>query len=78
MQPMDWLEAIARSLIIDRQDKYLCFQAPTHYISDFLFLCHACIEGDPVDWSFATWFEHNRLLRLGSQTLEDLVDQVPS
>ena len=78
MQPMDWLEAVARSLIIDRQDKYLCFQAPTHYISEFLFLCHACIEGDPVDWSFATWFEHNRLLRLGSQTLEDLVDQVPS
>jgi hypothetical protein len=78
MQPMDWLEAIARSLVIDRQDKYLCFQAPTHYINDFLFLCHACIDGDPVDWSFATWFEHNRLLRFGSQTLEELIHRVPS
>ncbi|KAF2994049.1 hypothetical protein E8E13_001135 [Curvularia kusanoi] len=78
MQPMDWLEAIARSLVIDRQDKYLCFQAPTHYITDFLFLCHACIDGYPVDWSFETWFDHNRLLKFGDRTLEDLVNQAPS
>ncbi|KAF1359056.1 hypothetical protein EJ07DRAFT_179225 [Lizonia empirigonia] len=78
MNPMDWLEAIARSLVIDRQDKYLCFQAPVHYITDFLFLCHACLDGNPVDWSFSTWFEHNRQLRFGDHTLEDLVNKVPS
>ncbi|CAG5166866.1 uncharacterized protein ALTATR162_LOCUS6989 [Alternaria atra] len=77
MSPMDWLEAIARSLVIDRQDKYLCFQAPVNYITDFLYLCHACIDGDPVDWSFATWFEHNRQLIFGSTSLEDHVRQVP-
>lgn len=78
MQPMDWLEAIARSLVIDRQDKYLCFQAPVHYITDFLFLCHACVDGYPVDWSFSTWFEYNRRLKFGANTLEQLIDQVPS
>ncbi|KAF9698563.1 hypothetical protein EKO04_003854 [Ascochyta lentis] len=78
MQPMDWLEAIARSLVVDRQDKYLCFQAPVHYITDFLFLCHACIDGNPVDWSFSTWFEHNRQLKIGNITLEDLINVVPS
>jgi hypothetical protein len=77
MQPMDWVEAIARSLVLDRQDKYLCFQAPVHYIADFLFLCHACINGDPVDWSFSTWFEHNRQLKLGHHTLEGLINQMP-
>jgi hypothetical protein len=78
MQHMDWLEAIARSLVIDRQDKYLCFQAPVHYVTDFLFLCHACVDGDPVDWTFSTWFEHNRHLTFGDNTLKQLIDQVPS
>jgi hypothetical protein len=73
MLPMDWLEAIARSLVLDRQDKYLRFHAPQHYVTDFLYLCHACIANDPVDWSFSTWFEQNRHLRFGDQTLEDLV-----
>ena len=78
MQPMDWLEAIARSLVLDRQDKYLCFQAPVHYVTDFLFFCHACIDGDPVDWSFSAWFEHNKQLKFGPHTLEELINQVPS
>ncbi|KAL7770269.1 hypothetical protein CFE70_000202 [Pyrenophora teres f. teres 0-1] len=77
-QPSDWLEAIATSLVIDRQDKYLCFQAPVHYIGDFLFLCHACVDGDPIDWSFSTWFEYNRRLLFGTTSLEDLVKQVPT
>jgi hypothetical protein len=78
MLPMDWLEAIAHSLVLDRQDKYLCYHAPQHYITDFIFLCHACIEQDPVDWSFLTWFEHNRNLRFGTHTMEDLVKSVPA
>jgi hypothetical protein len=78
MLPMDWLEAIARSLVLDRKDKYLCYYAPQHYINDFLFLCQACIAQDPADWSFATWFEHNKRLNFGDQTLEDLVMSVPT
>ncbi|KAH8730513.1 heterokaryon incompatibility protein-domain-containing protein [Phaeosphaeriaceae sp. PMI808] len=77
MLPMDWLEVIARSLVLDRQDKYLCYQCPQHYITDFVSLCHACIAEDPVDWSFSTWFEHNRSLILGHQTLEEVVLDVP-
>jgi hypothetical protein len=75
--PMELLEAITRSLVIDRQDKYLCFKAPVHYINDFLFLCHACMDGNPVDGGFSTWFEHNRHLYFGNASLEDLVSQVP-
>jgi hypothetical protein len=77
MLPMDWLEAIARSLVLGRQDKYLCYHATRHHVTDFLFLCHACIEDGPVDWSFLTWFELNRNLRFGSQTMEDLVRSTP-
>jgi hypothetical protein len=77
MLPMDWLEAIAHSLVLGRKDKYLCDHAPQHYIWDFVYLCHACIADDPVDWSFATWFEQNRTLIFGSQTLEELVRAVP-
>ncbi|CAO2651204.1 Nn.00g095010.m01.CDS01 [Neocucurbitaria sp. VM-36] len=78
MLPMEWLEAIARSLVLDRQDKYLCFYAPTHYITDFLHLCRACIDDEPVDWSFATWFDRNRDLRFRNQTLEELICTVPN
>jgi hypothetical protein len=76
MLPMDWLAAIARSLVLDRQDKYLCYHASQEYVAEFLCLCHACIANDPVDWSFSTWFEVNRKLEFGSQTLEDLVRAV--
>ncbi|KAH7361241.1 heterokaryon incompatibility protein-domain-containing protein [Pyrenochaeta sp. MPI-SDFR-AT-0127] len=78
MIPMDWLQAIARSLVLDRQDKYLCFHAPTDYINDFLRLCHACIDAEPVDWSFSTWFDQNRKLRFGDQNLEDIIVSIPT
>ncbi|KAF2830070.1 hypothetical protein CC86DRAFT_403393 [Ophiobolus disseminans] len=78
MLPMDWLEAIARSLVLDRQDKYLCYHAPRHYITDFVLLCQACVAEEPVDWSFSTWFAQNRQLRFGDQSLEDLVWMSPN
>lgn len=78
MLPTDWIEVIARSLVLDRQDKYLCYQAPTHYVSDFVHLCHGCIAEEPVDWSFATWFEQNRHLRFGNQSLEELIRSIPT
>lgn len=78
MLSMDWLDSIVRSLVLDRRDKYLCFHAPPKYITDFIHLCNGCIAEDPVDWSFATWFEQNRYLKFGTQTLEDLIRNVPS
>ncbi|KAH9864800.1 hypothetical protein IAQ61_008745 [Plenodomus lingam] len=78
MLPTDWIELIARSLVLNRQDKYFCFHAPTHYTTDFLHLCHACLAHAPVDWSFSTWFEHNKALVFGTQTLLDLVTNIPS
>ncbi|KAH5305155.1 hypothetical protein HBI23_181910 [Parastagonospora nodorum] len=77
MLPMDWLEGIAQSLVLGRKDKYLCDYAPQHYVWDFVYLCHACIANDPVDWSFASWFELNRNMKFGSQILEELVRAVP-
>ena len=77
MLPMDWLKEIARSVVLDRQDKYLCFHAPTTYVTDFLHLCHACVANEPADWSFTTWFDQNRNLRFGEQTLAELVGNVP-
>jgi hypothetical protein len=74
---MDWLQAIARSLVLDRQDKYLSFQAPQQYLKDFLFLCQSCVSGDPVDWSFSTWFDQNREMRFGTSTLEELIKDIP-
>jgi hypothetical protein len=77
MLPMDWLQAIARSLVLDRQDKYLSFPAPQQYFEDFLSLCQSCVRGDLVDWSFSTWYDQNRYLRFGSSTLEQLAKDVP-
>ncbi|KAL5118953.1 hypothetical protein ACEQ8H_003082 [Pleosporales sp. CAS-2024a] len=77
MLPMDWLEAIAQSLVIGRGDKYLCNYTPQEYAWDFVYLCHACIVGGPVDWSFASWFDLNRHLKFGTQTLAELVQAVP-
>lgn len=76
--PRKLLETIGRSIVLDRQDRYLCFHAPTEYMTDFLHLCHACIANDPVDWSFQTWFDLNKTLRFGEQTFEELVSKMPS
>ena len=72
---------IARSLVLDRQDRYLRFVAPQYYITDFLVLCNACLDTeilagsqeDSSDSAFATWFQQNRHLRIGNCTLEELV-----
>ncbi|KAL6710823.1 hypothetical protein ACN47E_007880 [Coniothyrium glycines] len=77
MLPMDWIDAIARSLVLDRQDKYLCYHAPTNYITDFVHLCHGCIDGETVDWSFASWFDLNKHMMFGNQTLQELIRSIP-
>jgi hypothetical protein len=72
------LDAVARSLALDRQDKYLRFVAPQYYVTNFLLLCQACLEGDlsSVDPTFSTWFQQNRTLRFGTQTLKSLISTV--
>lgn len=77
MLPTDWVEHIARSLILDRKDKYLCLYAPKLYVTEFVHLCHGCIADEPVDWTFATWFERNRQLKFGTQTLEAVIKSLP-
>ncbi|OAG05116.1 uncharacterized protein CC84DRAFT_1187957 [Paraphaeosphaeria sporulosa] len=80
------LTKIARSLVLGRQDKYLRFVAPQYYTSDFLVLCNACLEseilpedpGETAISTFATWFRGNRHLRLGTHTLEELVENIIS
>lgn len=80
-EPVAFLSSIARSLVLDRQDKYLRFVAPDHYISDFLVVCTACLDPetlpdaseDSLDPNFVIWFQQNRQMCLGPCTLEQLV-----
>jgi hypothetical protein len=84
---VDLLDAIARSLALDRQDKYLRFMAPQEYVDDFLALCQACIVdasstsssiSPPIDPLFSTWFRQNRHLHFGIQTLASLISSFPA
>ena len=82
--PMALVNSIAQSLVLGRQDKYLRFVAPDYYVSDFLVICSACLDPDilpealhhSADPTFAAWFNENRSLRLGSWTLEQIVQSV--
>ncbi|KAF2791419.1 hypothetical protein K505DRAFT_309568 [Melanomma pulvis-pyrius CBS 109.77] len=44
VQSLRIIETVARSLTLNRRDKYLRYQAPAHYVSSFLVLCHACLN----------------------------------
>jgi len=78
MLPTDWIEAIARSLVLNRKDKYLCYYAPQSYTEDFISLCQSCVQDGLVDWSFYSWFELNKRLEFGGEALEDLVKSLPT
>ncbi|KAF2190374.1 hypothetical protein K469DRAFT_721218 [Zopfia rhizophila CBS 207.26] len=71
------LSAIARSLDLNREDKFLSYVAPNAYTSDFLVLCYACLNSDrDIDPLFETWWEQNKSLLLGGWTLEAIVKTV--
>ncbi|KAF1999112.1 hypothetical protein P154DRAFT_523517 [Amniculicola lignicola CBS 123094] len=86
------LESLARSLVLDREDKYLRFRAPQHYISDFLVLCQACLSLPPpdpgpsykrqqpprpsIDPLFTEWWHQNKTLRLTTQPLASLITSI--
>jgi hypothetical protein len=91
---MSVVEKVARSLALDRRDKYLRFQAPEHYVSNFIVLCHACLslsadnktsppvsgvhDKSTVDDLFTTWFTQNRHLVLSGHTLAEHITNVIS
>lgn len=92
-QSLKVVEAVARSLVLDRRDKYLRYHAPVNYVSDFLILCHACLSRDnsdhgneddddiisgPVDELFLTWFKQNRHLRFDTLTLAEHIERIIS
>jgi hypothetical protein len=88
------IEKVTRSLTLDRRDKYLRFQAPGHYVSNFIILCHACLslsaddqtsppvsgvdDRPTVDDLFTTWFTQNRHLVLSGQTLAEHITNIAS
>lgn len=82
--PMALINSITQSLVLGRQDKYLRFVAPKYYVSDFLVICSACLDpgmlpetlNHPTDPTFAAWFNENRGLRLGTWTLEQILQSV--
>ncbi|KAF2740972.1 hypothetical protein EJ04DRAFT_547954 [Polyplosphaeria fusca] len=82
MNFLDIVRTVARCLSLDRGDKYMRFQAPEQYVSDFLMLCYRCMyeEEAEVDPLFKTWFDQNRRLAVagirsvaGSWRLEDVI-----
>lgn len=84
---VDLLDAIARSLVLDRQDKYLRFVAPERYVDDFLALSQACVAAAdspstapslPIDPLFSTWFQQNRHLNISTYTLATLTTTLPA
>ncbi|KAJ4297772.1 hypothetical protein N0V90_005667 [Kalmusia sp. IMI 367209] len=79
--PIKLLGAIACSLVLNRQDKYLRFVAPKHYISDFLVLCNACLDEESrpsLNATFFTWFQQNRHMNFATYTLESLISTLTS
>jgi hypothetical protein len=79
---MEIIAKVARSLTLDRRDKYLRFYAPDHYVENFIALCHACLalenqnstsnsnpERTALDPLFRTWFTQNEHLVFSGRTL---------
>lgn len=75
---LEVLTSVARSLVLDRKDKYLRFRAPKHYVSDFLVLCNAYLNGSNVDPLFVTWFNENKSLLIDDRTLVSVINEVIS
>ncbi|KAF2655329.1 hypothetical protein K491DRAFT_658648 [Lophiostoma macrostomum CBS 122681] len=71
--PEEILESLTCSLVLDRSDKYLGHAAPNHYMSDFLSLYRRAMGGEQVDLLFRVWYEQNKDLDIGGQTLSDII-----
>jgi hypothetical protein len=73
---LEILEAVVKSLALDRKNKYLQFRAPKHYTSDFLMLYHSYVEGKAVDEIIPSWFKENKELLIGERTLGQILDDI--
>jgi hypothetical protein len=69
------LESIARCLVLDREDRYLCNSAPRgRFSSYFQGICLAAMETPKeVHALFLDWFQRNRTLRIQGRPLEALL-----
>lgn len=70
---MKLLKAVARSLTLDREDKYFRFHAPKHYVSEFLVLWHTHLNSGEVDTLFVTWFKENNSLNINGRSLLSII-----
>jgi hypothetical protein len=69
-----FVEAISRSLAIDRKDKYLTTRAPEEYTDNFQALFLDYINRKPdLDPLFSTWLQNNSSLMIGGHRLIDVV-----
>lgn len=65
------IETIARCLVLDRKDRYLCHQAPESFAADFYVFCKAAVQQpSSVEPMFIDWFERNRSLVIHGMSLE--------
>jgi hypothetical protein len=72
------LHHICRTLVLDRQDRYLSHPAPIQsFLLQFCSFCSAAIS-DPsgVSWKFSQWFEENKHFKLQGLSLENLATEI--
>lgn len=69
------VEAIARCLVLDRKDRYLCHQAPESFASDFYLFCKAAVQQpESVEPMFIDWYQRNKTLQIRGISLEKLCE----
>lgn len=70
-------ESIARSLVLDRKDRYLNHPAdPIRVSGELRALCHTATEQPEIVHSFfVQWFQQNRTLEIRRRKLEDLFSE---
>jgi hypothetical protein len=70
----DLMGTISRSLVLDREDRYLKNRPPPyHFRDDFIAFSHAVASSSmKVHPIFASWFTSNRSFLIRGQTLESL------
>jgi len=70
------LTSVCRSLVLDRQDRYLRYSMPTtQFYHDFINLCLFLVSGSQflVHEKFQDWFQMTRLLLIHGRSLESIV-----
>ena len=77
--PTGCLTSVCRSLVLDREDRYLGLPMPAKsFFHDFIHLCLLLLSEscDLVQKEFQEWFISTRLLRIRGYSLEDLLRDV--